>query len=232
MLELKWSSDEIMAVLKQYYSKSNIDVTDARELFLLFTMKRKLKLMSHMINNDDFNLEFKEANFIDVIENDVFDMGVLLYREYFLEIKEDQDRIARLLVNGFSKANGQLEAKAFLMKRFISHMTYDIGQKFVETIEQRVFDKSRGNIFIHTLNVVKAACLLIELLSAVKQKFAFIRVSEIRSQIIKIASEYMSEVTSEDEMRFLLLEKDLDNQDALNMIYDNDLVELLQNPFA
>ena len=119
MLELKWSSDEIMAVLKQYYSKSNIDVTDARELFLLFTMKRKLKLMSHMINNDDFNLEFKEANFIDVIENDVFDMGVLLYREYFLEIKEDQDRIARLLVNGFSKANGQLEAKCFLLKRFI-----------------------------------------------------------------------------------------------------------------
>lgn len=89
MLELKWSSDEIKEVLKKYYSKSSIDVTDARELFLLFTMKRKLKLMSHMINNDDFNLEFKEANFIDVIENDVFDMGVLLYREYFLEIKED-----------------------------------------------------------------------------------------------------------------------------------------------
>ena len=106
MLELKWSTDEIKEVLKKYYSKSDINVTDARELFLLFTMKRKLKLMSHMINNDDFNLEFKEANFIDVIENDVFDMGVLLYREYFLEIKEDQDRIARLLVNGFSKANG------------------------------------------------------------------------------------------------------------------------------
>ena len=232
MLELKWSTDEIKEVLKKYYSKSDINVTDARELFLLFTMKRKLKLMSHMINNDDFNLEFKEANFIDVIENDVFDMGVLLYREYFLEIKEDQDRIARLLVNGFSKANGQLEAKAFLMKRFISHMTYDVGQKFVEIIEQRVFDKSRGNIFIHTLNVVKAACLLIELLAAVKEKFAFLRVSEIRSHIIKVATEYMAEVTSEDEMRFLLLEKDLDNKDALNMIYDNDLVELLGNPFA
>lgn len=42
----------------------------------------------------------------------------------------------------------------------------------------------------------------------------------------------MDEVTSEEEMRFLLLEKDLDNRDALNMIYDNDLVELLKNPFA
>jgi len=33
-------------------------------------------------------------------------------------------------------------------------------------------------------------------------------------------------------MRFLLLEKDLDNRDALNMIYDNNLVELIQHPFA
>ena len=42
----------------------------------------------------------------------------------------------------------------------------------------------------------------------------------------------MSEVTTEEEMRFLLLEKDLDNRDALNMIYDNNLIELLLNPFA
>ena len=58
------------------------------------------------------------------------------------------------------------------------------------------------------------------------------RVNEIKAQIIKIATEYMAEVSSEEEMRFLLLEKDLDNRDALNMIYDNDLVELLKNPFA
>ena len=42
----------------------------------------------------------------------------------------------------------------------------------------------------------------------------------------------MSEVSSEDEMRFLLLEKDLDNRDALNLIYDYRLIELLENPFA
>lgn len=42
----------------------------------------------------------------------------------------------------------------------------------------------------------------------------------------------MNEVTTEEEMRFLLLETDLDSRDALNMIYDNNLVELLMNPFA
>jgi len=33
-------------------------------------------------------------------------------------------------------------------------------------------------------------------------------------------------------MRFLLLEKDLDSRDALNMIYDNNLADLLQHPYA
>ena len=42
----------------------------------------------------------------------------------------------------------------------------------------------------------------------------------------------MNEVQSEDEMRFLLLEKDLDNRDALNMIDDNNLADLLKHPFA
>jgi hypothetical protein len=87
MLELKWKSREIVTILANYYKKGQIDSIDKRELFLLFAMKRKLKLMSHVINSDDFSFEFREDNFIDVIENDVFDMAVLLYREYFLLLR-------------------------------------------------------------------------------------------------------------------------------------------------
>lgn len=92
----------------------------------------------------------------------------------------------------------------------------------MEIIEDRVNDSSRGNIFVHTLNVVKAACLLVELLTAVKKNFSFMdrRVEEIKIRIVSIASAYMDQVTSEEEMRYLLLEKDLDNNDALNLIYD------------
>jgi hypothetical protein len=108
MLELKWKSQEIVIILANYYKKGGIDSIDKRELFLLFAMKRKLKLMSHVINSDDFAFDFSEDNFIDVIENDVFDMAVLLYREYFLLIKtpDQQDKICKLLISAFSKANG------------------------------------------------------------------------------------------------------------------------------
>ena len=87
MLELNWKSAEIIFILKNYVKKGQIDpVLDSRELFLMFSIKRKLKLMSHVINSADFMLNFNEDNFIDVIENDVYDMAVLLYREYFLKI--------------------------------------------------------------------------------------------------------------------------------------------------
>jgi hypothetical protein len=33
-------------------------------------------------------------------------------------------------------------------------------------------------------------------------------------------------------MRFLLLEKDLDERDALNIIYDYEVLDLLEHPFA
>ena len=32
-------------------------------------------------------MEFTEDNFIDVVENEVYDIAVLLYREYFLLVK-------------------------------------------------------------------------------------------------------------------------------------------------
>lgn len=113
-------------------------------------------------------------------------------------------------------------------------MRFEQAAKFLEIVESGIYDSSRGNIFVHTLNVVKAACLLIELLMAVKHQFGFMerRVHEIKAKVLSIATAYMSKVTSEEEMRYLLLEKDLDNNDALTLIYNFDLIDLLQNPMA
>jgi len=90
-----------MWVLGNYSKKGKIDSIDLRELFLMFAIKRKLKLMSHLINSDDFSFDFSEDNFCDVLENDVFDIGVLLYREYFLQISRQREKITSLLVRSF-----------------------------------------------------------------------------------------------------------------------------------
>ena len=54
MLELKWKSKEIKEVLINYQKKGKIDSIDLRELFLMFAVKRKIKLMSMLINSDTF----------------------------------------------------------------------------------------------------------------------------------------------------------------------------------
>jgi hypothetical protein len=158
----------------------------------MFAVKRKIKLMSMLINGDNFLMEFTEEHFLDVIENDAFDMGVLLYREYFLLIKNPLvvEKIVTTLVNSFSKSSsGQLEAKCYLLMKFMKNMSYDQANKLLAAIEERVNDSSKGNILIITLNVIKATCILVEVIEKVKRNFNFLerRVYEVRMRLVKIA---------------------------------------------
>jgi len=222
MLEQKWSSQEIREKIQNYCQKGKLEQNDERELFLLFALKRKIKLMSFLINSEEFRMEFTEENFIDIIENSAYDVGVLLYREYFLLINDKVERITSLLVNAFTENNGMLEAKTFLLKRFVKKMNYEQASTFLEAIEKGVKNQSRGNLLILSLNVIKSSCLLIELLEMVRDQFSFLdrRIDEIKNVICGIAKEYMQTVDNEEEMQYLLLEKDFDNRDSLNIIYD------------
>ena len=67
---------------------------------------------------------------------------------------------------------------------------------FVEAIEERIKDSSRGNLLVQTLNVVKASCLLIELLNKVKSKFSFMqrKIEEVNALILRVAACYLQEV--------------------------------------
>lgn len=58
MLEHEWKSHRIWKFIKDYNAKSKIDLMGLRELFLLFVVKRKLKLMSLLISTQESpNLE-------------------------------------------------------------------------------------------------------------------------------------------------------------------------------
>ena len=75
---------------------------------------------------------------------------------------------------------------------------------------------------------------MIELLEKIRDNFGFLdrRINEIKSIIVGIAKSYMQTVDNEEEMQYLLLETDFDNRDSLNIIYDYEITELLENPYA
>jgi hypothetical protein len=62
--------------------------------------------------------------------------------------------------------------------------------KFLEAVETGIYDSSRGNILAQTLNVVKSACLLIELIEKIKGQFSYVyrRVEEIKTQILRVTT--------------------------------------------
>jgi hypothetical protein len=92
---------------------------DLRELFLLFAIKRKIKLMSFLVNSEEFKMEVDENNFIDIIENSAYDIGVLVYREYFLLLNTKTDKTVNLLIKAFVKGNSVKMMRILTMKKII-----------------------------------------------------------------------------------------------------------------
>jgi hypothetical protein len=87
---------------------------------------------------------------------------------------------------------------------------------------------------IRTLNPIKASVFLIEAIMLVRKRFGYMdrRVNEVKNKICQVCIKFMDGVQSEEEMRFYLLELDLDERDSLMVIYDFDLIELIEHPFC
>lgn len=71
----------------------------------------------------------------------------------------------------------------------MTKMSYDQATRLLAAIEERVNDSSKGNVLIITLNVIKATCILVEVIEKVKRNFNFLnrRVYEVRMRLVKIA---------------------------------------------
>lgn len=65
-----------------------------------------------------------QSIFVDVLRNEALDMGVLLYREYFIEFKKDPAEVITFLIQAFEKTNGMLESKCYLIRRYVKEISY------------------------------------------------------------------------------------------------------------
>jgi len=104
-----------------------------------------------------------------------------------------------------------IEEKSYLIREFIEHFRLRHLRSLLDFIEKRTAISNKSNIFVNNFNVVKTGCLLIEILELVSSQIEQLRVRAmaIREQVEDIVVKYMDEVTGEQEMRYLLLEKDI-----------------------
>jgi len=114
--------------------------------------------MSYLLNSDEFTFKFEPYLLADVMANDVYDIALLLYWEYFLTLtKQNSWKFISYLITSFRKT-GMVEEKAYLFKRVLYLMNGEDAIKFIEIIEAWVRDRSKSNIFIICLNPVKLGC--------------------------------------------------------------------------
>ena len=127
-----------------------------------------------------------------------------------------------------------LDFKAYLMRQFTEQMQLRHARSLLDAIRTKVKTVSKQNILVMNLNVVKSSCLLIENLADIGLKFnqLQVRCKNLRQEIIKLTKEYMSRVDSEYEMKYLLLEKDFEYRDSLDLITKHNIVEFLESQLA
>ena len=109
------------------------------------------------------------------------------------------------------------------------------ANQLINALESKVLQQdNKQNILVLNFNVVKSACLLIELLEQIGSKFYQLRVrtNTLRAKIEEITRQYMHMVETELEMRYLLLEKDFEHRDALDLITTHKIFPLLESKFA
>jgi hypothetical protein len=108
------------------------------------------------------------------------------------------------------------------------------ANQLINTLESKISQDNKFNILVLNLNVIKTACLLIEMLELMANKFYQLKVrcGTLRGKIEELTKQYMQKVDTELEMRYLLLDKDFDHRDALDLITSHKIFPLLESKFA
>lgn len=146
----------------------------------------------------------------------------------------DQEEIINSIIASFNKSNGMVDYKCYLARQFIDKMQQRHTRILINTIDTKVKQQSKQNILVLNLNVVKTSCLLIELLDRIGSNFHMqsVRCYHTRSVIVGFTRQYLTGVSREEEMRYLLLEKDFEGRDSLDLITKYNIVEFLETQFA
>lgn len=83
----------------------------------------------------------------------------------------DEETILTSIVASFAKNNAMVEFKCFLVRQFSERMLQRHARRLLDTLDLKLSLQNKQNLLMQNLNIVKCACLLIEMMEVVSQKF-------------------------------------------------------------
>ena len=229
----------LLQLMQNELKKGNADLKDEfnyEELFSLFIVRRKIKLLRFLFVQKDF--KFNIGLFLRALDLEAYDMAALLHKEFFRLLRNitphDLEEIIMSMIGAFNKNNGMIDFKCYLARQFIDKMQQRHCRTLIATIDHKVKLQSKQNILVLNLNLIKTSCLLIELLDFIAEHFKMttVRCKHTRDVIINYTKQYLVRVDRQEEMRYLLLEKDFESRDSLDLIARNNIVEFLETQLS
>lgn len=204
-LNAKLKSQEVLHLIQKLqneidrHSESRLkDELNYDELFSLFVVRRKIKLLRFLFGQKGFR--FGIGLFLRTLDLEAYDIAALLHKEFFRMIrnvnKNDLEEIINCIIISFSKSNGMVDFKCYLVRQFIDKMQQRHTRQLISTIDNKVKEQSKQNILVLNLNVAKTACLLIELLNLVSLNFHVqsVRCKHTIGVIMNFAREYLRKI--------------------------------------
>jgi hypothetical protein len=212
-----------------------------KEFFKVFVKKRKIKLLRYLFSQK-IEFEFSAHIFILALEEDAYDLATLMHDEFSYLMRdnsvEEKKQIVNHIVSSLNKTTnqgaGMIDQKCYLIREYLDYFQLRNARTMLDFIDKKVNIANKLNILVSNFNVVKTGCLLIEVLELVALKFDQLKVRcvNIRLRIEDHVGIYLMRVIGESEIRYLLLEKDLEERDSLDLITKWSILRFLQSSFA
>lgn len=143
-LDKRESSSSIIDLIKMMKNEKETKyIPDAdkefnlKDLFKIFVQRRKIKLIRFLFSlRGEFH--FTPQLFIEALESEAYDIGALLYKEFFRKLKEakkENEYIITILISSLNKNNGQLDFKAFLLRSYMDQFILRHAKHFLDTLD-------------------------------------------------------------------------------------------------
>ena len=201
---------------------------------MIFIMARKFRLSLFFLISTEisFNISF----FTTAIQYNSYDIAFYLlkvYEEQILQNQENQVKAIDAHIQAYKMSTQFLKAKLFMSKQLLNEFNFNHARSFLDVISYSIYDTSlEQNLFAHSSNPLLVMCMLYELLLRFMNKFLSLKkvCEDLMEKVLEMAIEFIHAIDDENFLNAVVLEKDYENRDILQIADELELLKLIQAP--
>ena len=135
-------TDVLMKLIGLMRREAKANEIDYKELFRIFVRLRKIKLLRYLFNLKA-EFQFDVSLFIIALEEDAYDIAMLLHREFKYLMRnipvEDDRTIVQLIIQSLIKVNdgaGMINEKSYLIREFLERFNLRNARILLDNIDR------------------------------------------------------------------------------------------------